>query len=78
MNKKPIIYHYFLIPLNVVLPWSIVSWVGIPLSIFARNRLNELKVNEVDFPKAHVLWTNISLGVFAFYLVMSIARALVM
>jgi hypothetical protein len=75
MNNKPIFYHYFLIPINVILPWSIVSWIGIPLSIYARNRLIELKKNEVEFPKAHMLWTNISIGIFSLYLLLSILRA---
>jgi len=37
-----------------------------------------MKNNEIEFPKAHVLWTNISIGVFVFYFVMSIIRSLVL
>lgn len=77
MKLKPIILHYFLLPINFFLPWSIVSWVGIPLAIYARNRLEQLKTNEIEFPKAHVAWTNIAIGVFVFYLVMSLLRSLI-
>lgn len=75
MNKKPILFHYFLIPINVFLPWSVVSWVGIALSYYARNRLLELKSSYVAFPKAHESWTNIALGVFIIYFLLSVARA---
>lgn len=75
MNNKPILYHYFLIPVNIILPWSIVSWVGIPLSFYARKRLQQLKSSSVEFPKAHEIWTNIALGLFIVYFLLSVARA---
>jgi len=78
INLKPIIFHYFLLPINVFLPWSIVSWVGIPLAIYARNRLDELRTNEIEFPKAHVAWTNIAIGVFVFYLLISLLRSAIL
>jgi hypothetical protein len=73
--KSPFVIHYFLVPLNVFLPWSIVSWIGIPLSLFAKNRLNSIKESGINVSKSHLLWTNISLGIFIFYLVASFIRA---
>ena len=74
-KQRALIIHYFLIPLNVFLPWSIVSWVGIPLSLYARNRLKNLKERGLTVSKSHIIWTNISIGVFVFYLLVSIIRA---
>lgn len=68
--------HYILIPINIILPWSIVSWIGIPLTLYSRNKLNSLTKNNPDKYKNHLLWTNISLGVFIFYLLASIIRAI--
>jgi hypothetical protein len=73
--KTPFIVHYFLVPLNVFLPWSIISWIGIPLSLFAKSRLNVIKESGTIVSKSHILWTNISLGIFIFYLVASVIRA---
>lgn len=68
--------HYILLPINVFFPWSIVSWIGIPLSVYAKNQLNNLsKTNQIAY-KNEVLWTNITLGVFVFYLLLSVLRAL--
>jgi hypothetical protein len=74
-ESVPII-HYILVPLNIVLPWSIVSWIGIPLTLYAKNRLGKLIDSEKY--KKHFIWTNISLGIFIFYLSISIIRAIVL
>ena len=68
--------HYILLPINVFFPWSIVSWIGIPLSVYAKNQLNNLSKTNQNAYKNEVLWTNITLGVFVFYLLLSVLRAL--
>ena len=68
--------HYILLPVNVFFPWSIVSWIGIPLSVYAKNQLNNLSKTNQNAYKNEVLWTNITLGVFVFYLILSVLRAL--
>lgn len=69
--------HYVLIPINIIFPWSIVSWIGIPLSLYAKNQLNKLSETKRNENKNHLLWTNISLGIFIFYLFASIIRQFV-
>ena len=68
--------HYILLPFNIIFPWSIVSWIGIPLSLYAKNQLNKLSETNQNEYKNQILWTNITLGVFVFYLLLSILRAL--
>lgn len=68
--------HYIFIPINVLFPGSIISWIGVPLTLNAKNQLNNLsKTNQNDY-KNQILWTNITLGVFVFYLLLSVLRAL--
>ena len=68
--------HYILIPINIIFPWSIVSWIGIPLSLYAKKQINKISETNKHEYKYEIIWTNISLGVFVFYLVLSILRAL--
>jgi hypothetical protein len=75
--KNPFVVHYFMVPLNIFFPWSIVSWIGIPLSLYAKNRLKNIKGNGFTVSKSHIIWTNISLGIFIFYLLASFMRAVV-
>lgn len=66
--------QYLLAVLNIFLPWTIVSWIGIPLSLYAKDRLLILEWKNVTFNVNHKLYTNIALGVFIFFLSMSILR----
>lgn len=77
-NSDEVIWlHYLLVVLNVFLPWSIVSWIGIPLSLYAKDRLTLLEWKNLPFNVNHKLYTNIALGVFIFFLSMSILRFIV-
>ena len=68
--------HYILLPINVFFPWSIVSWIGIPLSLYAKNQLRNLSKTNQNAYKNEMLLTNITIGVFIFYLLLSVLRIL--
>lgn len=76
INSSAPFIHYILLPINVFFPWSIVSWIGIPISLYAKNQLNNLNKTNQNAYKNEILWTNITLGVFVFYLLLSVLRAL--
>jgi hypothetical protein len=74
-NSEEIIWvHYLLAGLNIFLPWSIISWINVPLSLYAKDRLSILKWKQKSFNPNHNLYTNIALGIAIFYLVMSALR----
>jgi hypothetical protein len=76
-NSNEVIWiHYVLAVINVFLPWSIVSWIGIPLSLYAKDRLALLEYKNVNFNLSHKLYTTIALGVFILYFSLSVIRFL--